>query len=48
MIKTTSDVEVDRKDILLDESIKNVGNYDVKVKLHKDIIATIKVEVKES
>ena len=48
VIKTTSDVEVDRKDILLDESIKNVGNYDVKVKLHKDIIATIKVEVKES
>ena len=40
-------IEVDRKDILLDESIKNVGNYEVKVKLHKDIIATVKVEVKE-
>ena len=47
VIKENSNVEVDRKDILLDESIKNVGNYEVKVKLHKDIIATIKVEVKE-
>ena len=46
-IKNTTNVEVDRKDILLDESIKNVGNYDIKVKLHKDIYATIKVEVKE-
>ena len=34
--------------ILLDESIKNIGTYDVKVRLHKDIIAVVKVEVKES
>lgn len=47
-IKNVSNIEVDKKDILLDESIKNVGTYDVKVKLHKDIQATIKVEVKES
>lgn len=47
-IKNESNIEVDKKDILLDESIKNVGTYDVKVKLHKDIHATIKVEVKES
>lgn len=47
-IKNESNIEVDKKDILLDESIKNVGTYDVKVKLHKDIQATIKVEVKES
>lgn len=46
-IKNVADIEVDRKDILLDESIKNVGSYDIKVKLHKDIIANIKVEVKE-
>ena len=46
-IKNTANVEVDRKDILLDESIKNVGNYEIKVKLHKDIVAAIKVEVKE-
>lgn len=47
-IKNESNIEVDKKDILLDESIKNVGTYDVKVKLHKDIQATIKIEVKES
>lgn len=47
-IKNESNIEIDKKDILLDESIKNVGTYDVKVKLHKDIQATIKVEVKES
>lgn len=46
-IKSTSDIDIDKKDVLLDDSIKNVGNYDVKVKLHKDIIANIKVEVKE-
>ena len=46
-IKSTTNIEVDRKDILLDESIKNVGNYDIDVKLHKDIHAIVKVEVKE-
>ena len=46
-IKNVADIEVDRKDILLDESIKNVGSYEIKVKLHKDITANIKVEVKE-
>ena len=40
-------IEVDKKDVLLDESIKNVGTYDVKVKLYKDIVAVIKLEVKE-
>lgn len=47
-IVENSNVNVDKKDILLDESIKNIGVYDVKVRLHKDIIATVKVEVKES
>ena len=47
-IKSQADIEVDKKDILLDEGIKSIGSYDVKVKLHKDIVATIKLEVKES
>lgn len=47
-IKQSAGLEVDKKDILLDESIKNLGTYDVKVRLHKDIIAVIKVEVQES
>ena len=47
-IEQNAGLTVDKKDILLDESIKNIGIYDVKVRLHKDIIALIKVEVKES
>ncbi len=46
-IKTNTDIEIDKKDVLLDESIKNVGTYDVKIRLHKDIHAIIKVEVSE-
>ena len=46
-IKNKTGIEVDKKDILLDEGIKNIGIYDVKVKLHKDIIATIKVDIME-
>lgn len=40
-------IEIDKKDVLLDESIKNVGTYDVRVKLYKDIVAVVKLEVKE-
>ncbi len=47
-IEQNAGLKVDKKDILLDESIKNIGTYDVKVRLHKDIIAVIKVEVQES
>ena len=38
--------EVDRKLIIIpDNHIKNLGNYEVKVKLFKDVIPTLKVEV---
>ena len=47
-IKENMDIDIDKKDILLDESIKNLGNYDVKVRLHKDIFATVKLQVKEA
>lgn len=46
-IKGKIQLDIDKKDILLDESIKNIGKYDVKIRLHKDIIATIKLEVTE-
>lgn len=46
-IKNKAKIEIDKKDILIDESLKNVGTYDIKVRLHKEIQATIKVEVKE-
>lgn len=46
-IEKISKIVVDKKDVLLEEPIKNIGRYDVKVKLHKDIIATTKVNVVE-
>lgn len=46
-IEKESKVVVDRKDVMLEEPIKSIGKYDVKVKLHKDIIATVKVSVVE-
>jgi len=38
-------VAIDRKTIKLAESIKNVGSYEVPVKLVSDVAATLKVEV---
>jgi large subunit ribosomal protein L9 len=37
--------EIDRKKILLDEPIKSLGIYDVKIKLHTEVETTIKVWV---
>lgn len=38
--------EIDRKKVVIpDDHIKNLGEYEVKVKLHKDIEAPLKIEV---
>ena len=37
--------DVDRKRFLIDENIKSLGEYDVGIKLHRDVTATIKVLV---
>jgi large subunit ribosomal protein L9 len=37
--------EIDRKTILLAEPIKNVGEFDVTVKVHPEVTATLKVTV---
>ena len=38
--------EVDKKLIVVPDShIKNLGNYEVKVKLFKDVVSTMKVEI---
>lgn len=39
------DIEVDKKKIILEEPIKALGIYDVPIKLHSDVEATIKVWV---
>jgi large subunit ribosomal protein L9 len=41
----TKGFDIDRRIILLEEPIKKLGNYEVKVKLHPEVIATVKVWV---
>ena len=38
-------IEIERKQILIKEPIKEVGNYSVTIKLHKDVSIEIPVEV---
>lgn len=47
-IKELAGVEVDRKKIMLKSPIKNVGRYNITVKLHPEVSATITVDVKPS
>ncbi len=45
-IKEQHNFDVDRKDILLDgDSIKELGEYTAKIRLHKDVTVEIKFEV---
>lgn len=37
--------EVDRRKIIMPDNIKTLGDYEVQVSLHKEVRATIKVEV---
>lgn len=46
-VKDQCGLEVDKKKIVLDEPIKELGAHTVKVKLHKDVTATLKVNVVE-
>ncbi len=39
--------EVDKKKIVLKESIKNLGTYEVPLKLHPKVTATLRVQVDE-
>lgn len=39
--------EVDKKKIVLKESIKNLGTYEVPLKLHPKVTATLRVQVAE-
>jgi large subunit ribosomal protein L9 len=41
----TQGVEVDRRTIVLDEPIRNIGVFQVPVKIHKDVEASVKVYV---
>jgi len=41
-------IEIDKRKILLEEPIKRLGSYDVSVKVHHDVTASVKVEVVRS
>ncbi len=38
-------LEVDKRKVLLDEPIKRLGDHDVKIKLHPEVVASLKVLV---
>ena len=40
-------VEIEKKKIMLEESLKALGVYEVKVKLHPQVTGTLKVKVQE-
>ena len=42
---TAKGYNIDRRKILLDPPLKLVGEYDVHIKLHREVTATIKVKV---
>ena len=43
--KKQLDLEVDKKKLVLTEAIKEVGNYEVPLKLHPQVTGTLKVKV---
>ena len=47
-LKKQAGITVDKKKIKLEDSIKSVGIYDVPIKLHKDVLATLRVSVEEA
>lgn len=40
--------EIDKKKLVLPEAIKNFGTYEVKIKLHPQVQATLRVSVQEA
>ncbi len=45
LIKKEHGVEVDKKKINISGSIKSTGDYDIKIKLYKNITATLKLKI---
>ena len=46
--KQQYDLDIDKKKIVLPEAIKNFGVYEVSIKLHPQVTATLKVKVEEA
>ena len=46
-VKEQLNLDLDKKKMVLDEPIKALGAYDVKLKLHPQVTGTLKVKVVE-
>lgn len=46
-IKTASGLEIDKRKIDLEDPIKNLGTYPLKVKLHRDVTTEVRVSIVE-
>lgn len=46
-VKDLYGIDVDKKKVDLDDSIKNVGKYIIKIKLYKDVTANLNLSVEE-
>lgn len=46
--KNQHNIDIDKKKIVLNEAIKNFGVFEVPVKLHPQVTATLKVKVEEA
>ena len=46
-IKTQLGLDVDKKKIILPEPIKTLGKHEISIRLHKDVLAKLNVEVAE-
>ena len=46
-LRNQAKIKIDKKAVLLDEPIRKVGKYNIKVKLFKDLKATLKIKIKK-
>ncbi len=44
-LKEKNGIEIDKRKIQLDDGLKSFGEYDVKIKLHPEVTAEVKVKV---
>lgn len=47
-LKAQTGIDIDKKKLVLADPIKNFGTYEVGVKLHPEVTATLRVQVTES
>lgn len=46
-VKKQYDTEIDKKKLILEEPLKSLGTFEVKLKLHPEVTATMRVHVTE-